>query len=69
LRLADFFGFVGLMSEILRIRSSNRDGWFFSFIFTAGNHSGIFTDVQSAKQQCLTRFFRSNKKVCAEVSK
>jgi hypothetical protein len=33
-RLADFFGFVGLMSEIFRIMSSNRDGWLYGFVFT-----------------------------------
>jgi hypothetical protein len=34
LRLAFFFGFVGLMSDIFRIMSSKRDGWFCGFVFT-----------------------------------
>jgi hypothetical protein len=34
LRLADFFGFVGLMSEILRIMASNCDGCFWGCVFT-----------------------------------
>jgi hypothetical protein len=34
LRLAFFFGFVGLMSEIFRIMPSNRDGCFWGCVFT-----------------------------------
>jgi len=34
LRLAFFFGFVGLMSEIFRIMSSKRGGWLYGFVFT-----------------------------------
>jgi len=34
LRLAFFFGFVGLMSDIFRIMSSNRDGCFCGCVFT-----------------------------------
>jgi hypothetical protein len=34
LRLALFFGFVGLMSETFRIMSLKRDGWPCGFVFT-----------------------------------
>jgi len=34
LRLAFFFGFVGLMSETFRIMPSKRDGWICGFVFT-----------------------------------
>jgi hypothetical protein len=37
LRLAVFFGFDGLMCEIFRIMSSNRDGCFCSFVFNGKN--------------------------------
>jgi hypothetical protein len=42
LRLAFFFGFVGLRSEILRIMSSNRDGCFCGGVFN------IFTLANAA---------------------